>query len=107
MRPLRDVDLNRLRVFYADERFDSPVVEEWKRKRKKNFQAKKNKEKAGKLFRYQNETDDVRAGLDDSRKKEWDKRENFNSAAQVSFEQAQKLIAEGVPVVPTCSNSVD
>ena len=70
MRPLRDADLYKLRVFYQD-RFESPVVEDWKRKRKKNYKAKQNKEKAGKLFRYQNETDDVRAGLDASRVTEY------------------------------------
>ena len=58
MRPLRNQDLDKMRVFYV-ERYDSPVVEDWKRKRKKNFQAKKNKEKAGKLFRYKSESEEL------------------------------------------------
>lgn len=51
-KPLRELDLEMLRVFYSD-RYEAPVVEAWIRKRKKNHPAKKNKQKAGKLFPIQ------------------------------------------------------
>ena len=94
-------DFTEYKAFLA-ERFETKASEAWRKGfRKSKGNAKRNKQKSGKLYVYRKENETIRKGIDGSRTVEWKKWKHFSAVTRIPKAEGDQMVAEGVELIPT------
>ena len=80
---------------FLAERLETEASKAWLANKRKSL------EKRGKIIIYEKADDDVKRGLNQSRRAEWDKWKKYSAAVVIPASAAAELVSQGVEEIPT------